>query len=126
MNELPFSCYFFLKVVAFGKNGVKTHFTICKRVIIGYFCTMKKGLLLLIVLLISLDMIWGQGCSQCRMMSEQSAELGDESFTSNINIGILYLMLIPYLLLMFLFRKRILRFFRKLFGKKTEDDQNQD
>lgn len=87
---------------------------------------MKKGLLLLIVLLVSFEMIWGQGCSQCRMMSEQSAELGDEAFTSNINVGILYLMLIPYMLLMFLFRKRILRFFRKLFGKKTADVQHQD
>ena len=75
---------------------------------------MKRALLLLVVMLIAADLAWGQGCSQCRMMSEQSAELGEDSFTSNINIGILYLMAVPYLLLMFLFRKRIISFFKGL------------
>ena len=75
---------------------------------------MKRTLLLLVVMLIAADLAWGQGCSQCRMMSEQSAELGEDSFTSNINIGILYLMAVPYLLLMFLFRKRIISFFKGL------------
>lgn len=76
---------------------------------------MKRALLLIAILaFIATDVAWGQGCSQCRMMSEQSAELGEDSFTSNINIGILYLMAVPYLLLMFLFRKRIIGFFKGL------------
>ncbi|MBI3237692.1 MAG: hypothetical protein HYZ43_02420 [Flavobacteriia bacterium] len=75
---------------------------------------MKRALLLVVVALIAVDVAWGQGCSQCRMMSEQSAELGEDSFTSNINFGILYLMAVPYLLLMFLFRKRIFGFFKGL------------
>jgi hypothetical protein len=76
---------------------------------------MKRALLLIAILaFIATDIAWGQGCSQCRMMSEQSAELGEDSFTSNINIGILYLMAVPYLLLMFLFRKRIIGFFKGL------------
>lgn len=75
---------------------------------------MKKALFLLVVALLFVDIGWGQGCSQCRMLSEQGSELGEASFTSNINTGILYLMAIPYLLLMFLFRKRILGFFRGL------------
>ena len=66
------------------------------------------------------DVTLGQGCSQCRMLSEQGSELGEEAFTTNINTGILYLMAVPYLLLMFLFRKRILRFLKSLFGKKSE------
>lgn len=74
---------------------------------------MKRALLLVAILaLIATDVAWGQGCSQCRMMSEQSAELGEDSFTSNINFGILYLMAVPYLLIMFLFRKRIIGFFK--------------
>jgi hypothetical protein len=48
------------------------------------------------------------------MMSEQGTELGESSFTSNINFGILYLMAVPYLLLTFLFRKRIIGFFKGL------------
>jgi hypothetical protein len=75
---------------------------------------MKRKLLLLFVVLLAVDFAWGQGCSQCRMLSEQSSELGEESFTSNINTGILYLMAVPYLLLMFLFRNRIIGFFKGL------------
>lgn len=72
------------------------------------------------LMLLVTEVTWGQGCSQCRMLSEQSSDLGEEAFTSNINTGILYLMAIPYLLLMFLFRKRILGFLKSLFGKKSE------
>jgi hypothetical protein len=75
---------------------------------------MKRRLLILFVLLLAVDLAWGQGCSQCRMMSEQGTEMGEESFTSNINTGILYLMAVPYLLLMFLFRNRIIGFFKGL------------
>jgi hypothetical protein len=75
---------------------------------------MKKALLLVFVALLVTDILWGQGCSQCRMLAEQDAELGEEAFGSNINTGILYLMAVPYLLLMFLFRKRIFGFFKGL------------
>jgi hypothetical protein len=79
-----------------------------------YFYGMKRKLLLLCIVLLAVDLAWGQGCSQCRMLSEQGTELGEESFTSNINTGILYLMAVPYLLLMFLFRHRIIGFFKGL------------
>lgn len=75
---------------------------------------MKRKLLIVVVLLLVVDLTWGQGCSQCRMMSEQGTEMGEESFTSNINVGILYLIAVPYLLLMFLFRNRIIGFFKGL------------
>jgi hypothetical protein len=79
-----------------------------------YFCRMKRAVFLLFVVLLIADLSWGQGCSQCRMLSDQGSELGEASFTSNINTGILYLMAVPYLLLMFLFRKRIVGFFKGL------------
>lgn len=82
-----------------------------------YFYRMKRKLLLLCIVLLVVDIAWGQGCSQCRMLSEQGTELGEESFTSNINTGILYLMAVPYLLLVFLFRNRIIGFFKGL-GKR--------
>jgi len=75
---------------------------------------MKRKLLLLAVVLLAVDLVWGQGCSQCRMLSKQGSELDENSFGSNINLGILYLMAVPYLLLMFLFRKRIIGFFKGL------------
>jgi hypothetical protein len=84
---------------------------------------MKKWGFLLVALFLLVEVNWGQGCSQCRMLSEQSAELGENAFASNINTGILYLMAVPYLLLMFLFRKRIIRFLKSLFVKKSEQSQ---
>jgi hypothetical protein len=84
--------------------------------IILYFCTMtvRRTLILLLFTCFIVGLTDAQGCSQCRLLSEQSAELDENSFGSSINFGILYLMAIPYLLLMFLFRKRIARFFRQL------------
>lgn len=73
----------------------------------------KVFLFLLVALFIS-DLVYGQGCSQCKMLAEQGSELDEASFGSNINMGILYLMIIPYLIIMFLFRKRIFTFVRSL------------
>jgi hypothetical protein len=81
---------------------------------------MKRLLLLVSVLLLTLLVSstgWAQGCSQCRLLAEQGSELDEASFGSTINTGILYLMVIPYLLLMFLFRKKIIGFFKQLAGK---------
>ncbi|MEY3084956.1 MAG: hypothetical protein RL037_1136 [Bacteroidota bacterium] len=58
--------------------------------------------------------LYAQGCSQCKLLAEQGAEADENSFGTNINSGILYLMLIPYLILMFLFRKQIYRFFKHI------------
>jgi hypothetical protein len=48
------------------------------------------------------------------MLSEQASELDEASFGTNINFGIMYLMLIPYILLMILFRKRLKGLFLNL------------
>jgi hypothetical protein len=69
---------------------------------------------LVLLLVFSTNGLFGQGCSQCKMLSEQGSELNENSFGSTINTGILYLMIIPYLLIMFLFRKRIFNFFKSL------------
>ena len=58
--------------------------------------------------------VFSQGCSQCKMLSEQATELDEASFGTNINWGIMYLMLIPYILLIVLFRKRLKRLFLNL------------
>jgi hypothetical protein len=59
--------------------------------------------------------LFSQGCSQCKLMAEQGNEMDETAFGTNINSGILYLMIIPYLLILFLFRKQIVGLFKKLF-----------
>ena len=84
---------------------------------------MRQTIVIFCLLLVSILLIPGdlfaQGCSQCRLLTEQGSELDENSFGNNINSGILYLMAIPYLLLMFLFRKRILGFIRSLRRKEA-------
>ncbi len=70
-------------------------------------------LIILAVLVISLDYTMAQGCSQCKLISEQSTEAGEASFATNINKGILILMMMPYLILIIVFRKKIAGLFRK-------------
>jgi hypothetical protein len=70
-------------------------------------------LLVLFVLFIQFDTV-AQGCSQCKMLSEQATEVDESTFGTNINWGILYLMIIPYILLMFLFRNKIKGLFTQL------------
>jgi hypothetical protein len=81
---------------------------------------MKVKLLGLFIVIMSLSQdLLAQGCSQCKLLAEQNAGLDEDSFGSNINGGILYLMIIPYLLLMFLFRKQIIGFVKGYFSKKA-------
>lgn len=76
---------------------------------------------LILILLFSFVLIttdyFSQGCSQCKMLAEQGAEVDESSFGSTINTGILYLMTIPYLILLFLFRERIFRFVKGFWKK---------
>jgi len=81
---------------------------------------MKKLIFLCLLVLLFVDQeVFAQGCAQCKVIAEQAAsEVDESSFGSNINYGILYLMLIPYFLLIFLFRKKILGILHRLFLKK--------
>ncbi len=80
---------------------------------------MKHWKLITIVVfaLLITDVAFGQGCSQCKLLAEQGAELDENSFGNNINSGIFILMTIPYILLFALFHKRIFAFFRSLAKK---------
>lgn len=79
---------------------------------------MKHKIILLFLLTFTqVSQILAQGCSQCKLMVEQGSEVDEASFGSNINSGILYLMVIPYMILMFLFRHQIIRFVKGFFTK---------
>ena len=58
-----------------------------------------------------------QGCSQCKLLAEQGSELGERSFGTNINVGILFLMVIPYLIIIIIFREQIKKFIIYKLGK---------
>jgi hypothetical protein len=79
---------------------------------------MKKRIFLIVLILcvLAIDVAYGQGCSQCKLVSEQSTEAGEASFATNINKGILLLMSMPYIILLIVFRKRIVRFVKQLFS----------
>jgi hypothetical protein len=78
---------------------------------------MKHKLILLFVLIFfQASTFLAQGCSQCKLLAQQGSEVDEASFGTNINSGILYLMIIPYLLLLFLFRKQILGFVKGFFN----------
>lgn len=79
---------------------------------------MKKFVITLVLSLILVGQnIYAQGCSQCKLVAEQGAEMDEASFGTNMNTGIMYLMIIPYFLLLFLFRKKIISFLRGLISK---------
>ena len=79
---------------------------------------MKKFVITLVLSLVVLGQnIYAQGCSQCKLVTQQGAEMDEASFGTNMNTGIMYLMIIPYLMIMFLFRKRIIAFFKGLLSK---------
>jgi len=78
----------------------------------------KIAFVLLAIMIV--DQAFAQGCSQCRRLSDQGSGNGgmeEATFVSNINYGILYLMAVPYILLMVFFRKKIISGFKSLIGK---------
>lgn len=80
---------------------------------------MKKLILVITIFFLGfVQQVYAQGCAQCKLVAEQASELDETSFGTNINSGIIYLMLIPYFLLLFLFRKKIMGVLRMVFIKK--------
>ncbi len=73
--------------------------------------------ILLCVAIIATDIAFGQGCSQCKLVAEQGSELDEDAFGSNINYGILYLMAMPYIILLIIFRKKIYALIKNLVKK---------
>lgn len=81
---------------------------------------MKKWIVSFLLFVITFSQnIYAQGCSQCKMAAAQGSELDENSFGSNINSGIGYLMIIPYILigslLAIVFREQIITFLKKKF-----------
>jgi hypothetical protein len=56
---------------------------------------------------------WSQGCSTCRAQIINSTK-DDFTVGNGINSGILFLMIVPYIILFFLFRKQLFSFIKSL------------
>ncbi|MBX2974273.1 MAG: hypothetical protein KF797_14345 [Flavobacteriales bacterium] len=64
---------------------------------------------------------WAQGCAMCKAVVESGEASGNvfggqQSVGKGLNMGILYLMAVPYVLLFLLFRKRIMGFVKEFAG----------
>jgi len=71
---------------------------------------------LIVAILLVVDYSFSQGCSQCKLLAEQGSEVDEDSFGTNINSGILYLMALPYIALVIVlitFRKKLILFFKR-------------
>lgn len=53
-------------------------------------------------------------CAMCKAVAEDT----DDEFQSSLNAGILYIMVIPYIILFFAFRKKIVGFIKEFRSAK--------
>lgn len=74
--------------------------------------------ILVIVLLIAISPASAQ-CAMCKQSAESSLKNDPHSIARGLNSGIIYLMIVPYLMLMFIFRKQLKVLFYRLKAKLT-------
>jgi hypothetical protein len=60
-------------------------------------------------------------CAMCKQAAESSMRANANSMARSLNCGILYLMAVPYLMIMFIFRKQIAQLWRSKFGKPSKN-----
>jgi hypothetical protein len=84
---------------------------------------MKKHYFLLafILLLLLLPNLTEAQCAMCKA-SVESSQGQKNSVAGGINQGIIYLMLVPYALIAFIFRKQIATVWKLIRGKRVADE----
>ena len=70
---------------------------------------MRQKVTLLLLFLCFVHELFGQ-CAMCKAVAEEQ----EEDFQSSLNTGILYIMVIPYIILFIAFRKKIVGFLKEL------------
>ena len=53
-------------------------------------------------------------CAMCKATMEGNEEINELEFGNSINFGIVFLMIIPYIILFIAFRKKIFKLFRDI------------
>jgi hypothetical protein len=74
--------------------------------------------LLLFFILVQTDL--SAQCAMCKQAAESSMKSNPNSMARSLNSGILYLMAVPYVLILFIFRKQIAQLWRSRFGKVSK------
>ncbi len=84
---------------------------------------MKKYYFVIFILLVLLSWptLTEAQCAMCKATVE-SSQGQKNSVAGGINQGIIYLMLIPYVLMAFIFRKQIAAVWKLVRGKRVSDD----
>jgi hypothetical protein len=81
----------------------------------------RKRLLLIILLFIAMFPDLDAQCAMCKSAAESSMKNDAGSIARGLNAGILYLMAVPYLMIMFIFRKQLATLFRRFILKRQDD-----
>lgn len=86
---------------------------------------MKKHyfILIVIIVLILLPNITEAQCAMCKA-SLESTQGQKNSVAGGINQGIIYLMIVPYILLAFIFRKQLIALWKHIRGKDTSASED--
>jgi hypothetical protein len=83
---------------------------------------MKKAtfitILIILFVVLNTNIIEAQ-CAMCKA-SVESSQGQKNSVSGGLNTGILYLMAVPYIVLMFIFRKQLIALWHLFRGKKVE------
>lgn len=88
---------------------------------------MKKNRKYLIILLTLMFVFSTQTdlvaqCAMCKQAAETSLKSNPGSLARGLNSGILYLMAVPYLMILFIFRKQIVSLWKSKFGKASKTE----
>lgn len=81
-------------------------------------------IVVLLFLLLPTSVVEAQ-CAMCKAAAETSMKSNPNSMARGLNSGILYLMAVPYLMIMFIFRKQIAQLWRKVFKKEKAAESTQ-
>lgn len=71
----------------------------------------------IVVVLILLSIETQGQCAMCKQAAETSLKNDPTSLARSLNSGILYLMAVPYLMILFIFRKQVAHLLRGMMNK---------
>jgi Na+/H+ antiporter NhaC len=65
-------------------------------------------------------------CAMCKEAASSSLKANPTGMARSLNSGILYLMAVPYLMILFIFRKQVVQLWRHVFRKYSKNTVNEN
>jgi uncharacterized membrane protein len=85
---------------------------------------MKKSTAITIVVLLFLVLVSSPEvsaqCAMCKEAAATSLKANPNGMARSLNSGILYLMAVPYLMILFIFRKQVIQLWKHVFRKVSQ------